>query len=155
MIQDLGHGQPFARRSVSPERLLSSTSTILERLCLFLPSLLFAGFLHVTMASGRLRSALQGLVCVLLLACLPRARAQEQVIECLVPHKMGNGQRPVYKTGETVQFQWKSTFPRFDLTITQVNSETQDKTNDSVFGRRVPPEPKRACKVDWLTWCRE
>lgn len=64
---------------------------------------------------------------------LPSASAQKQEIECLVPDRMGHGARPVYKTGETVQFQWKSTFPTFNLSITQVNSETQDKTSDSVF----------------------
>ena len=65
---------------------------------------------------------------------LPSISAQNQEIECIVPRAMGEGERPVYQAGDSVQFQWKSTFPRFDLAITQVNIETQDRTNDKIYG---------------------
>lgn len=75
-----------------------------------------------------------------LLTILSFTAAQDSSeIECLLPARIGTGPRPVYKTGETVQFQWKSTFPMFDLTITQVNSKTGAKTNDKRFGTRRPP----------------
>lgn len=80
----------------------------------------------------------------LIFTTLPSTSAQDAEIECLVPARMGTGPRPVYKTGETVQFQWKSTFPLFDLTITQVNSNTGAKTNDKKFGTLLDTPQKNS-----------
>lgn len=66
-------------------------------------------------------------------ALLPSAKAQQQVIECGVPKRMGDGIRPTYDSGEVVPMQWKSTWPLFNLTIVQVSSATQVKFRDQVF----------------------
>lgn len=84
------------------------------------------------------------LLCLLLAATLPSTAAFQQEIECLEPHRMGQGVRPVYDTGETVQFQWKSTFPTFNLSIVQVNSATQMKTYDHIFSTSIATVPVNA-----------
>lgn len=74
-------------------------------------------------------------LCLLALAAalLAGVQAQQQVIECGKPQRMGEGNRPTYDFGEVVQMQWKSTWPLFNLTIVQVSSATQVKYRDQVY----------------------
>lgn len=85
----------------------------------------------------------------------PVAAVKAQEIECIVPHKVGEGERPVYHTGETRQFQWKSGFPTFNLTIVQVNSETQAKTYEKIYGEPSYAETSTHPRANVLFYGRE
>lgn len=129
LLQDLGIFFHLSRGRLDASPIILDSSFCIPKRT---PGL--TGRFHITRAFMHLSRRI--LLCATVLFMLSFTNAQQQVIECLRPHKMGDGPRPVYETGESVQFQWKSTWPNFNLTIVQTDSETQDKTRQQTFSTR-------------------